>query len=254
MSDPIHAVPPGGACDEAALRVDLAAAYRILAQEGLDDGVFNHLSCAIPAEPGHFLLKPFGPLFEEATASGLIKIDRTGTIVAGAGHWEPTAFHIHSRIHAAVPRAACIMHSHMPYATALTGLEDMRLLPFNQSAMRFVGRVAYLEAYDGLVLDEAAADRVVAAHATHDIVLMANHGVLVIGPTIAECLYDLHYLEIAARDQWLARTMGQPLRMIDPAVVAHAARQMVAERKMSAAVHLAAMKRRLDRTLPGYAW
>src|SRR5437868_15134409 len=83
-------------------RVELAAAYRIAALEGMDDGVFNHFSCAVPGQEGLFLLKPFGPLFSEASASGLIKVDISGKIVEGDGRWEPTAFHIHSRIHRAV--------------------------------------------------------------------------------------------------------------------------------------------------------
>jgi ribulose-5-phosphate 4-epimerase/fuculose-1-phosphate aldolase len=238
---------------EARQRIELAAAYRIAAMEKRDDGVFNHFSCAVPGETGHFLLKPFGPLFEEATASGLIKVDLEGRIVKGTGHWEPTAFFIHSRIHRAVPRAHCVMHSHMPYATALASLADMRILPVNQSSMRFIERTSYLQSYGGLVLDAAEADQIVAGFAEKDVLLMANHGVMVIGASIAECLYDLHYFEIAARDQWLARQAGAELRLIAPEIVARAAAQMVEERHMAASTHLAAMMRRLDRCNPGYA-
>ena len=241
------------AVGEARLRVELAAAYRIAALEGLDDGLFNHFSCAAPGSPGYFLLKPFGPLFEEATASGLIKIDLDGTIVEGSGEWEPTAFFIHSRIHRAVPRAACVMHTHMPYATALTALEDMRLLPINQSAMRFIRRTAYLPDYGGLVMDDAQAEQIVVALADKDVLLLANHGVMVIGPSVAHCLYDLHYFEVAARDQWLARQANTPLRLIAPAVVEHTADQMLQEREVACQPHLAAMRRRLDHLNPGYA-
>ncbi len=238
---------------EAQLRIDLAAAYRIAALEGLDDGVFNHFSCAVPHSPGHFLLKPFGPLFEEATASSLIKIDGDGTIVAGAGQWEPTAFFIHSRIHRAIPRAACIMHTHMPYATALASLADMRILPINQSAMRFINRTAYLESYSGLVLRDAEAAAITTALADKDIVLLANHGVIVIGPSIVHCLYDLHYFEIAARDQHLARQTNAPLRLIPPDTITHTTAQMIEERDSACHPHFAAMRRRLDRVNPGYA-
>lgn len=233
-------------------RIELAAAYRICAVEGLDDGVFNHFSCAVPGEPGHFLLKPFGPLFEEVSASGLIKVDVDGRIVAGEGVWEPTAFHIHSRIHRAVPRAHCVMHTHMPYATAISSLADMRLRPVNQSSMRFVRRTAYLESYGGLVLDADEGDRVVEAFRDHDVLLMANHGAMVIGPSVSHALYDLHYLEIAARDQWNAVAMNAPLREIPDAVTDMTAAQMVDERLMAADIHLAAMRRKLDRLLPGY--
>ena len=198
------------------------------------------------------MLKPFGPLFGEATASGLIKVDLEGRVVAGEGVWEPTAFHIHSRIHRAVPRARCVMHTHMPYATALTSLSEMGFLPINQSSMRFMRRFATLETYGGLALDAAEGDRIVAAFQEKDILLLANHGVMVIGEDVARCLYDLHYVEVAARDQWHALAANRPLRLISEDVIERAARQMVEEREMAAVVHLAAMMRRLDRENPGY--
>jgi ribulose-5-phosphate 4-epimerase/fuculose-1-phosphate aldolase len=243
---------PAASSAEGRARIELAAAYRICAMEALDDGVFNHFSCAVPGEPGHFLLKPFGPLFEEVTASGLIKVDVDGHIVAGEGTWEPTAFHIHSRIHRAVPRAHCVMHTHMPYATALSSLADMRIRPINQSSMRFVERTAYLESYGGLVLDAAEGDLIVDAFQDKDVLLMANHGAMVIGPSVSHCLYDLHYLEVAARDQWRAMAMNAPLREVPAAVVRQAAAQMVEERHMAADIHLAAMMRKLDAENPGY--
>lgn len=238
---------------ERVARTELAAAYRIAALEGLDDGVFNHFSLEVPGDPGRFLLKPFGPLFEEVTASGLIKVDLEGRIVAGEGVWEPTAFHIHARIHRGIPRARCIMHTHMPYASALTGLADMRLQPVNQSSTRFLRRTAYLDRYGGLVLDAEEGDRIVAALADKDVLMMANHGVMVIGPTVADCLYDLHYLEVAARDQWNVYATNRPVRCIAEEVIELTARQMVEEHEMGAPVHLAAMMRRLDRENPGYA-
>lgn len=243
---------PAASSAEGRARVELAAAYRICAMEALDDGVFNHFSCAVPGEPGHFLLKPFGPLFEEVTASGLIKVDVDGRIVAGEGVWEPTAFQIHSRIHRAVPRAHCVMHTHMPYATALSSLADMRIRPINQSSMRFIERTAYLESYGGLVLDAAEGDLIVDAFKDKDVLLMANHGAMVIGPSVSHCLYDLHYLEVAARDQWRAIAINAPLREVPAAVVRQAAAQMVEERHMAADIHLAAMMRKLDAENPGY--
>lgn len=248
----LESISTGCSPAERRARIELAAAYRIAALEGMDDGVFNHFSLAVPGEEGHFLLKPFGPMFDEATASGLIKIDLDGKIVAGEGEWEPTAFHIHSRVHHAVPRARCVMHTHMPYATALTGLAEMGILPVNQSSMRFVRRFATLETYGGLALDADEGDRIVAALKEKDVLLMANHGVMVIGEDVARCLYDLHYIEVAARDQWLALAANQPLRLVSDEVIDLAARQMVDEREMAAAVHLAAMMRRLDRVNPGY--
>jgi ribulose-5-phosphate 4-epimerase/fuculose-1-phosphate aldolase len=248
----LNVVTTGCSPAEQRARLELAAAYRIAALEGMDDGVFNHFSLEVPGEEGRFLLKPFGPLFSETTASGLIKIDLEGRIVAGDGVWEPTAFHIHSRIHRAVPRARCVMHTHMPYATALTSLAEMSILPVNQSSMRFVRRFTTLESYGGLALDAAEGDRIVAAFREKDVLLMANHGVMVIGEDVARCLYDLHYLEVAARDQALALATNRPLRLVSEEVIELTARQMVEEREMAAAVHLAAIIRRLDRENPGY--
>lgn len=248
----LKTIASGWSAAERQARIELAAAYRIAALEGMDDGVFNHFSLAVPGEEGRFLLKPFGPLFDEVTASGLIKVDLDGNIVAGEGVWEPTAFHIHSRVHRAVPRARCVMHTHMPYATALTCLTEMGILPINQSSMRFVRRFATLERYGGLALDAAEGDRIVAAFQEKDVLLMANHGVMVIGEDVARCLYDLHYIEVAARDQWLAMSANRSLRLVPEAVIDLAARQMVDEREMAADVHLAAMMRRLDNKNPGY--
>jgi ribulose-5-phosphate 4-epimerase/fuculose-1-phosphate aldolase len=245
-------IPVGWSPAERRARLELAAAYRIAALEGMDDGVFNHFSLEVPGEEGLFLLKPFGPLFSETTASGLVKVDLEGRIVAGDGVFEPTAFYIHSRIHRAIPRARCVMHTHMPYATALTGLAEMGILPINQSSMRFVRRFATLDTYGGLALDAAEGDRIVAAFRDKDVLLMANHGVTVIGEDVARCIYDLHYLEIAARDQWLALAANRTLRLLPEAVIELTSRQMVKEREMAAAVHLAAMIRRLDRENPGF--
>lgn len=145
------------------------------------------------------------------------------------------------------------MHAHMPYATALASLADNRIKPMNQSSMRFVTRTGYLDSYGGLVLDTTESDQIVTALGEeNDVVMLANHGVMVIGASIAEALYDLHYLEIACRDQLLAMGSGAPLRLIDDATTAHTAAQMVEERKMAAEPHLRAMMRRLDRLNPGY--
>lgn len=233
-------------------RLKLAAAYRIAALEGMDDGVFNHFSCAVPDEPGYFLLKPFGPLFSEVTASSLIKVDADGRIIAGSGDWEPTAFFIHSSIHAGVSRAECVFHTHMPYATALSSLADMRIRPINQSSMRFVKRTAYLERYGGLVMDTDEAALIVDALCGCDVLLMANHGATVIDDTVEGCVYDLHYLEWACRDQYLVLASGQPARPIPEDVVERTAAQMVEEKRMAKQVHFDAMLRRLNATNPGY--
>lgn len=233
-------------------RIKLAAAYRIAAMEGVDDGVFNHFSCMVPGEPQRFLLKPFGSLFAEVTASSLLKIDVHGNIVMGAGDWEPTAFFIHSSIHVGVPRAHCIFHTHMPYATTIASMADMRIRPVNQSSMRFINRTAYLEQYGGLVMHSDEAAIIVNALSGHDVLLMANHGVTIIDDTIEGCVYDLHYLEQACRDQCRLYASGLPCRMIPDEIANRTAMQMIEEKQMAKRIHFAAMRRRLDKTNPGY--
>lgn len=234
-------------------RVELAAAYRIASLEGADDGIFNHFSCAVSDDPGCFLIKPFGMLFSEVTASGLLKVDAQGKVVEGSGKWEPTAFFIHSSIYARVPRATCVFHTHMPYATALSSLYDMRILPVNQSSLRFVNRTSYLRRYNGLVLDSNSAEDIVGALCERDVLLMGNHGVTLVDDSVIGCVYDLHYLEQACRDQHLVLASGQPLRLIPDDVVERTAAQMLDEKRMAKRAHFDAMCRHLDAVNPGYA-
>ncbi len=171
-------VEPGLESAERRARVDLAAAHRLIARAGLDDGIWNHLSLALPGRTDRFLLKPHGLLFGEVRASDLIVVDLDGRLIEGAGRWEPTAFYIHSRLHRARPELRCVMHGHMPYATALSAARDNRLLPVTQDCLRFHGRVGYYDDYNGLALDESEGDRMVAALGAHDVLFMAHHGVL----------------------------------------------------------------------------
>lgn len=242
-SDPEVANQP-----ERTLRVELAAAYRILALEGLDDGIWNHLSCAIPGEAREFLLKPHGLLFSEVTASSLIVVGLDGGLVRGAGMWEPTAFYIHSRVHRAYPFMPCVMHLHPPHATALACAMDNRLRPLSQDCLRFYDRLAYFDEYGGLALSEGEGDRMVAAVDGHTALMMASHGVMVVGRTIAEALYDMHYLEIACGAQARAVQMagGGALREVPPDVAALTSRQINRNRLQDAELYLAAMMRRLD--------
>lgn len=240
---------------EAEQRIALAAAYRLVAREGLDDGIWNHLSAAVPGEPGHFLLKPHGLFFEEVRASHLIVIDIDGALIRGDGAWEPTAFYIHSRLHHARPDLACVMHAHMPFAGALVATEPGRLLPLTQDSLRFYERIGYYENYSGLALDAQEGDAMVAALGSHDLLLMANHGVLVGAATIADAFYQLRYLEQAARYQALAlgAAIGGSLRPVTEAIARRSCAQLNRHRPADAALHFAAARRMLDREGQDYA-
>ncbi|MEX2648493.1 MAG: class II aldolase/adducin family protein, partial [Alphaproteobacteria bacterium] len=168
------------------LRVDLAAAYRLAVVHGFHEGICNHLTAALPGAPDRFLVIPYGLHWSEVTASTLIVVDGRGTTIEGGGRVEPTALHIHGPVHRSRPDAACVLHSHMPYATALASLADPRLVMATQNAFGFHGRVAYDEDYAGIALDDAEGERLAARLDGKDVLLMANHGVLVVGPTVAD--------------------------------------------------------------------
>jgi len=239
------------------LRVDLAAALRWAARLGLNEGVDNHFSAAVPDVDGRlrgdcFLINPYGWHWSEITASSLVLCDAEGNVLEGDNEAEATAFFIHSRIHVNVPSAAVVLHTHMPYATALTLVDNGRLKMCEQNALLFDERIAYDDEYAGLALDDAEGDRLAAKMGNRNVMFMASHGILVAGPTVAEAFNDLYYLERAAMFQVLARSTGGRLRTISDEVRRTARQQFVAERGKLAERHFAALRRILDREAPEY--
>jgi len=231
-------------------KIDLTCALRAAAGMGLHEGVCNHFSYAV--DQGTFLINPQGLHWLEMVPSDIVTVDAAGNRLAGNRSVEPTAFFIHSRIHGAKPAARCIMHAHMPYATALTLLEDGKLEWCSQNAVRFYGRIAYDDQYNGLALDDTEGDRICATLANADILFMANHGVMVCGDSIAHVFDDLYYLERAAMVQVLAQSTGKKLRLIPDDIAARTASQHEQERQQSV-LHLEALKRRLDVSDPGWS-
>jgi ribulose-5-phosphate 4-epimerase/fuculose-1-phosphate aldolase len=224
-------------------RIDLACALRFAAQLGLHEGVCNHFSLAIPLSDGTdaFLINPQGFLWSEILPADLVLVDVDGKKLQGKHDIEPTAFFIHGRIHRAKTSARCIMHTHMPYATALTLLDDGRLDWMSQNSLRFYDRVAYDPQYRGLALDDAEGDRICSQLAGADILFMANHGVLVCAESVAYAFDDLYYLERACIVQVLAQSTGKSLRNISADVAALTARQFSGERQQST-LHFEASK------------
>ena len=233
-------------------RIELAAALRWAARVGLHEGVCNHFSLAVSDDGRRFLVNPWGRHFAEATASEMVLVDVDGTVTEGDGPPEPTAFFIHGRIHANVPRARCVLHTHMPHATALTSVQGGRLEMVTQNALRFYGRVAYDDDYNGLALDEAEGDRLAALLGDRDVLFLANHGVIVAGGSVAEAFDDLYYLERACQNQVLAMSTGRPLKYV-PDEIARRACPLMAEDRTQAGLHFEAIRRVLDREEPGYA-
>ncbi|TCT06102.1 aldolase [Aquabacter spiritensis] len=233
-------------------RVDLAACFRFAARLGMHEGICNHFSAVVPGYDDLFLVNPYGYAFRELTASQLLVCDFDGHVLSGAGMPEATAFFIHARLHLKVPRARVAFHTHMPYATALSMTEGEPLLFAGQTALKFYGRTVVDADYNGLALDAAEGDRIAAAVGGADIVFMKHHGVIVLGGTIAEAWDDLYYLERACEVQCLALATGRPIHPVKPEIAAAAARQMREGDAESARLHLASMKRILDREEPDY--
>ncbi len=245
-----------GAIDPDALRearVDLAACFRMAARHGLEEGICNHFSAVVPGRDDLFLVNPYGLAFREIRASDLLVCDFEGHVLDGAGRPEPTAFFIHARLHKRLPRARAAFHTHMPYTTALSMVEGEPLAWAGQTALKFYGRTAVDDAYNGLAHDEAEGDRIAATLGDADIVFMRNHGVIVTGPTIAEAWDDLYYLERAAEVQVKAMSTGRRLCPVAPDVARRTAEQMRAGDAASARLHLASVKRTLMREDAGFA-
>ena len=207
------------------LRADLAVALRAASFHGLSEGVCNHFSVELPDASGRFLLNPRGLLWSEVGADDIVMIDVHGNKLAGRHAVEPTAMFIHAAIHR-IARKACVMHTHMPYATALTLTVDRALdTQLSQTAMRFHGRLAIDAHYNGLALDNSEGERIAHAMQGADIVFLGNHGVVVCGARIDYTYDDLYYLERACGVQVLAQSTGRPLAPTTAAMAERVARQ-----------------------------
>lgn len=234
-------------------RADLAAALRLAARFGLNEGICNHFSYAVADDGGRFLLNPYGLHWSMVRASDLLLVDAESRVVDGAQDGlEATAFAIHGAIHRRRPRARCVLHTHMPYATALACLADGRLQPLHQNALRFQGRVAYDSEFNGLAENAAEGERIAAALGGADVLFLANHGVVVTGESIARAFDDLYYLERACQVQVLAMSTGRPLKLVGDNVAAATFAEWPDKGGSYAAAHFEALKRLLDREAPDY--
>ena len=194
--------------EEWAIRVDLAAAYRLVAHYGWDDLIFTHLSARIPGPEHHFLLNPYNLMFEEVTASSLIKVDTAGNPVDPTPFiTNPAGFTIHSAIHMARDDAQAVMHLHTPAGQAVAAHAD-GLLPLTQTAMLIRGELAFHD-YEGVAVDLSERERIVADLGGKNAMILRNHGTLAVGPTIGECFVRLYFLERACQAQIMALSAGE---------------------------------------------
>ena len=217
----------------ARLRADLALALRAAAHHGLSEGVCNHFSVELPDASGRFLLNPQGLLWSEIGADDVVLVDANGTVLAGRHPVESTAMFIHAAVHR-IAGKACVLHTHMPYATALTLTRSRALdTTLSQNAMRFYGRLAIDAHYNGLALDASEGERIATAMQGADVAFLGNHGVVVCGQRMDYAYDDLYYLERACMAQVLALSTGLPLLPVGAEVAALVAQQTMSERLQS---------------------
>jgi ribulose-5-phosphate 4-epimerase/fuculose-1-phosphate aldolase len=193
-----------------AAKADLAVALRAAALHGFNEGIDNHFSLAVPGTDDRILLNRYGPHWSEMTARDILTIDLDGTVVDGDGAWEQTAFVIHRGVHLARPTARCVLHTHMPYATALALTEDGLDTTLSQNAMYFHGRVASLD-YGGLA--DATEEGLRIGRAIGDdvsVVMLRNHGVIVVGDSVADAWHKLYFWSAPVRRRsWPSRPVGR---------------------------------------------
>ena len=201
--------------DEEALRTDLAAAFRLCVHFGWHESVGNHFSAALSEDGKTFLLNPKWQHFSTIKASDLAKVSvADDSTVNSISALDASAWALHGRLHAQIPRAKVLLHCHPKYATALCGLADPSIQPIDQNTARFFNRHVVDLGFSGMADEAGEADRIAAALGDQSIMLMGNHGVLITGETIAESFEDLYFLEKAAQTMVLAYSTGQPLNVM----------------------------------------
>ena len=215
------------------LRNDLALALRAAAHHGLSEGVCNHFSVALPDGSDRFLINPRGLHWSEIGAEDIVLVDASGAKLAGHHPVEPTAMFIHAAVHR-IARKACVLHTHIPYATALTLTQGRTLdTALSQNAMRFHDRIAVDAVYNGLALDASEGERIATVMDGADVAFLGNHGVIVCGERIDYAYDDLYYLERACMVEVLAASTGRPLVPVDAALAGRVAAQTNGERLQS---------------------
>jgi len=200
------------------LRVNLAACYRIIAMHGWDDLVFTHISAPVPGDEEHFLINAYGLLFEEMTASSLIKIDLSGNKVLDSPYpVNEAGFVIHSAVHAARHDVGCVLHTHTKAGVAVSA-QAGGLLPLSQISLFPLTTLAYHD-YEGVALNEGEKPRLVADLGNNNAMILRNHGLLTTGPTIADAFLMMYALETACQVQVLAQSTGGELIHVPQPIV-----------------------------------
>jgi ribulose-5-phosphate 4-epimerase/fuculose-1-phosphate aldolase len=237
-------------------RVDLAACYRLIDLYGMADMMANHISSHVPGEPGAFLINPYGMMYEEITASCLIKVNLAGDILSkpdfGALNYgiNKAGYVIHSAVHGARPEIACVIHTHSWASMAVSALE-CGLLPITQTAMRFL-KIGYHD-YQGVVLNNDEKESLIRDLGDREAVILRNHGAMVVGRTVGEAFNWTHRLELACRSQIGAMSCNTPLRPVPPEVLEETwSNYQPGTRRPYGLMEWPALLRKLDRMDPSY--
>ena len=235
------------------LRVDLAAVYRLIALYGWDDLVFTHVSARIPGPEHHFLINPYGLMFEEITASSLVKIDMNcKPLLPTPYKVNPAGFVIHSAIHEVREDAGCVLHTHTRAGVAVSA-QKRGLLPISQQASVIMSSLAYHD-YEGIAVRDDERARLQADLGGAKYMILRNHGLLTVGATMGEAFQAMYSLEAACLIQVGAVGGGAELIEVGQEVLDTVAHAISVQRTaLSSAEIFAALKRKLDRRNPGYA-
>ena len=248
----IPSVQPKVSPEEWSARVDLAACYRLVADFGWDDLVFTHISARVPGTEGQFLINPYGMMFEEITASSLIKVDGQGNkLMDSAFPVNPAGFTIHSAVHSARHDIACVLHTHSLNGVAVSAQEG-GLLPLSQQSIFILASVAY-HSYEGVALRDEEKPRLTADLGDKTFLMLRNHGLLTVGETIADAFVSMYVFEAACAIQVRAQAGGGKLIPVHPQIIAGAAAQAKAVTKgLGGMLAWPGLLRRLDRLDPSY--
>lgn len=233
-------------------RVDLAAAYRLVALYGWDDLIFTHLSARVPGSEHHFLLNPYGMMFEEVTASNLVKVDLAGKKVMDTPYQiNPAGFTIHSAVHAAREDAMCVIHLHTDHGIAVSAQRD-GLLPLSQQALFVLSSLGYHD-YEGLALDDDEKPRLVADLGSNKFLILRNHGLLTVGKNPADAFLAMFLLQRACKIQILAQSGGTELSKVESPLVNKVAMQINAVTVgLGGDLAWPGLLRKVDRVDPSY--
>lgn len=238
--------------EEWALRVDLAAAYRLTALYGWTDLVFTHISARIPGPEHHFLINPYGMMFDEITASSLVKVDQAcNKLIESPFPVNPAGFTIHSCIHQAREDAGCVLHTHSRAGVAVSA-QKAGVLPISQQSTFVLASLAYHD-YEGVALRDDEKPRLQADIGRKNFLMLRNHGLLTVGSSVADAFLSMYLFETVCTIQVRAMAGGTELVSVDPRIIATAQQQAAAATKgLGAALTWPGLLRRLDRRNPGY--